>query len=176
MNSPLLPFSLHCWTKCKPGKWGRNSATLTLMGTWPSRSVWGKNCKFSHQRVLLIQVIFWWGYCIGGEGRGQRAPLKCDEKKLLIGWQPQGIGWESEANPQRDKNQGNEWRNKRNVSAPSALRIPVLAPRGAENNSVPLTEACKAKGIGSVWTKPDINLILDRLSWFSVVKIQQNKK
>lgn len=59
---------------------------------------------------------------------------------------------------------GNEWRNEGNVSAPSALRIPLLAPQGTENNSVPLTEICKAKGIGSMWTKPDINLILDRLS------------
>lgn len=62
------------------------------------------------------------------------------------------------------KNQGNEGRNKGNVSAPSALRIPLLAPQGTENNSVPLTKVCKAKGTGSVRTKPDINLILDRLA------------
>lgn len=60
------------------------------MGVWPSRSLWGKNCKFSQQRVLLIQVIFWWEYCTGGEVRWQRVHLKWGEKKLLIGWLPQG--------------------------------------------------------------------------------------
>lgn len=50
-----------------------------------------------------------------------------------------------EANPQRDKNQGKEWRNKGNVSAPGALRIPLLVPRGTGNNSVPLGECARLK-------------------------------